>query len=85
MKFVSLFAFTTAIGMVTAARVPLGDRQFIDSLLISQAANWSVEGEDCRVHTGEYCCTWEGCRSCCWWEKCDLSIDAAQGKCVPNW
>ncbi|BCR96624.1 uncharacterized protein AKAW2_21564A [Aspergillus luchuensis] len=80
MKFVSLFAFTTAIAMVTAARVPIGDRQFLARLYIPPQ-----EGEDCRAHTGEYCCTWEGCRSCCVWEKCDLSIDAAQGKCVPNW
>ncbi|OJZ79990.1 hypothetical protein ASPFODRAFT_201081 [Aspergillus luchuensis CBS 106.47] len=32
------------------------------------------------IEEDEYCCTWEGCSRCCGY--CDLTIDAAQGRCV---
>ncbi|GKZ78261.1 hypothetical protein AnigIFM56816_001817 [Aspergillus niger] len=82
MKFLSLLAIITAIGTASAASVPLSNRQVALGALYNLAP---LKGDECTDHTGEYCCTWEGCRSCCPWEKCDLSIDAAQGKCVPNW
>ncbi|PWY62195.1 hypothetical protein BO83DRAFT_383522 [Aspergillus eucalypticola CBS 122712] len=71
MKLFALLALTASFGMASASNAYLSNRQDFP------------DDQQC-VQVGEYCCTWEGCADCCsnLLTKCDLSIDAAQGKCV---
>ncbi|XHG03551.1 hypothetical protein AWENTII_006853 [Aspergillus wentii] len=70
MKFLTLAITAISLGTASAASIPRDPNEIFS------------RGE--CIPEGSYCCTWEGCKACCndWFNFCDLSIDAAQGKCA---